>query len=67
MDRLRSRLLARTKGDPLAGFGWQRLAAAMLVAGMLGGAVDLILPDRPADTGEAAFLGPLYGSEADGG
>jgi hypothetical protein len=67
MDRLRSRLLARTKGDPLAGFGWQRLAAAMLVAGVLGGAVDLLLPERTREPSEAAFLGPFYGAEVDGG
>jgi hypothetical protein len=67
MERLRWRLLARAKGDPLAGFRWQRLAAAMLVAGMLGGAVDLLLPERTTEPSEAAVLGPFYGAEVDGG
>ena len=31
--------------DPLAGIAWRRVAAAMLVAGMLGGAIDLVLPE----------------------
>lgn len=67
VERLRRRALGSIPGDPLVGFGWQRLAAAMLVAGMLGGAFDLLLPERLSEPAEAAFLGPLYGDDAEGG
>ena len=56
--RLRRRLLRRTAG-PLAGMNWRRIAAAVLVAGMLGGALDLVLPDASADQTDIAILDPL--------
>jgi hypothetical protein len=46
--RVRDSVMRRS-ADPLAGLSWQRIAAAVLVAGMLGGAVDLLLPEPGAD------------------
>jgi hypothetical protein len=53
------RSLARHAGGPLAGMDWRRVAAAVLVAGMLGGALDLMLPDAGADQTDIAILDPL--------
>jgi hypothetical protein len=39
----------RRGADPLAGLSWQRIAAAVLIAGMLGGAVDMLLPEPSVD------------------
>ena len=44
---------------PLAGMDWRRIAAAVLVAGTLGGALDLMLPDASADQTDIAILDPL--------
>ena len=60
LERVRSGVLGRLP-IALAGFRWQRIAAAMLVAGMLGGALDLFLPEPAADAPEIAMLDPLYG------
>jgi hypothetical protein len=62
LERVRSGALARLP-NALAGFRWQRVAAAVLVAGMLGGALDLVLPEPPADAPEIVMLDPLYGIE----
>jgi hypothetical protein len=56
--RVRRKVLARRMADPLAGIAWGRVAAAMLVAVMLGGAVDLLLPAGDADTTEVAIFDP---------
>jgi hypothetical protein len=56
--RLKRSLLRHTAG-PLAGMNWRRIAAAVLVAGMLGGALDLMLPDASADQTDIAILDPL--------
>lgn len=53
------RSLARHTTGPLAGMDWRRLAAGVLIAGALGGALDLILPDTTADQTEVAILDPL--------
>lgn len=55
-DRVRDSVLARTSTDTLIGLPWQRIAAAVLVAGMLGVAVDLLLPERPADPVDVAIV-----------
>lgn len=65
MVRLSRRTLARISGNPLAGIRWERIAAAMLVAGMLGGAMDLIMPDRAADALDLALLDPLDADQAE--
>lgn len=53
------RSLARHSSGPLAGMDWRRLAAAVLIAGMVGGALDLMLPDTVADQTDIAILDPL--------
>jgi hypothetical protein len=60
LERVRENVLARHSGNPLAGLPWQRIAAAVLVAGMLGGAVDLLMPDRSAETVDVAIADALY-------
>jgi hypothetical protein len=53
---------ARRVVAPLAGFGWRRVAAAVLVAGMLGGAVDVALLGAGTDATAGAdivMLDPL--------
>jgi hypothetical protein len=56
--RLKGRLIGNLAG-PLAGMDWRRIAAAVLIAGMLGGALDLMLPDTSADQTDIAILDPL--------
>ena len=55
---IRRRLLSQITADPLAGIAWRSVAAAMLVAGMLGGAIDLVLPE-PLESTDMAMLDPL--------
>ena len=57
-SRIRRRLLSRMSGDPLVGIAWRSVAAAMLVAGLLGGAIDLVLPE-PFESTDMAMLDPL--------
>ncbi len=61
IGRVRRSLLAQLPTDPLAGLSWRKVAAAMLAAGMLGGAMDLFLPDAPAMTPDLVMLDPLSG------
>jgi hypothetical protein len=56
---IRSRLLARIAPDPLASLPWRSIAAAVLLAGMLGSALDLALPEPAAETADVAMLDPL--------
>ena len=68
----RSGALARLLGipgrpntsDALAGISWRQVAAGVLIAGMLGGALDLLLPAPPADPVEIALVDPLAGYDA---
>jgi hypothetical protein len=60
LDRVRRNVLTRRSGDVLAGIHWRRVAAAVLVAGMLGGAVDLALMQQAADSFDVAIIDPLY-------
>ena len=46
---------------PLAGLAWQRIAAAMLVAAMLGGMLDLVLAAAPGEAPDVVMLDPLEG------
>jgi hypothetical protein len=55
---LRRSLISDIAGS-LAGMAWRRIAAAVIVAGMLGGALDLMLPDSGADQTDIAILDPL--------
>lgn len=62
VERVRRAALARRSANPLAGLPWQRVAAAVLVAAMLGGALDiLVLPDPPSDPAELALIDPVDG------
>jgi hypothetical protein len=63
--RVERRVLARVLPDPLAGLRWQRIAAAMLVAGMLGGAIDLLMPDPAADAPDLVMLDPLSAEDTE--
>jgi hypothetical protein len=60
LGRIRQRALAPL-ANPLAAIGWQRIAAAVLLAGMLGGAMDLFLAERTAAPADYVMLDPLYG------
>lgn len=62
LGRVRSRTLARLPAPP-AGLRWQRIAAAVLVAGMLGGMLDVFLTERATATADIVMLDPLYGLE----
>ena len=46
VERVAARRSARLAAGPLAGMRWRRIAAAVLIAGMLGGAIDLMLAER---------------------
>lgn len=59
-DRLRRRLLAQLPAQAMATFGWQRMAAAVLVACALGGAMDLLLPQPENLSSDLVMLDPLY-------
>jgi hypothetical protein len=56
--RIRRHLVSSLPGDPLAGLPWASVAAAVLVAGMLGGALDLVLPEPPEQV-DLTLLDPL--------
>jgi len=56
VERVRRHVLSRRLADPLAGIAWRRVAAAVLVAGMLGGAVDLLLFGGDTDATEVAIF-----------
>jgi hypothetical protein len=64
LGRVRQAALARFPRSPLGRIGLGRIAAAMLVAGILGGAMDLILAGQEAETADVAVVDPvLYGLE----
>jgi len=62
--RLRKNLVRRSAG-PISGLAWRRVAAGVLIAGMLGGALDLMLPERPAEPIDVALVDPLSGFDVD--
>lgn len=51
----------RASASVLAGVPWRRVAAGVIVAGVLGGAIDLLRPAPPADPIEMALIDPLAG------
>jgi hypothetical protein len=64
VGRVRRAALARLPRSPLGRIGLGRIAAAMLVAGILGGAMDLILAGQEGETADVAVVDPvLYGLE----
>lgn len=60
VGRVRRAALARLP-VPLSQLGWHRIAAAMLLAGALGGAMDLYLASAPGGGADLVLLDPLYG------
>jgi hypothetical protein len=59
-ERVRRHVMARVAAGPLAGMRWQRVAAAVLVAGMLGGVMDFMLAGPAGQAQEVAMFDPLY-------
>ncbi len=59
LDRVRRGVLRRRPSDLLAGIPWRRVAAAVVVASIVGGALDLALPDQAPDSFDVAFVDPL--------
>jgi hypothetical protein len=57
LARLSRRTLAQLEPDPLAGLRWERVAAALMVAALLGGATDLLLPRT--ESPDVVMLDPL--------
>jgi hypothetical protein len=62
VERVKRRLGGALRADPFADIGWRRIAAAVLIAGMLGGALDLLMP-HASEAPEAA-IETLYGAYA---
>ena len=60
LARIRVGTMRRLPKRTLGRVGWQRVAAAVLMAGMLGSAMDLFLGQPVADPVEIAMLDPLY-------
>lgn len=63
--RVRDTVLARRSTDSLFDLHWRRIAAAVLIAGMLGGAVGLLLPERRVDPVDVAIV-DLYDMDQPG-
>ncbi|HWT29874.1 MAG TPA: hypothetical protein VN240_02495, partial [Propylenella sp.] len=60
--RVRTRTLARLRRHPYAGLDWRKIAAAFLVAGMLGGAIDVLLFRPESEPADIVMVDPvLYG------
>lgn len=65
VERVRDTVLARRSVDSLFGLHWQSIAAAVLVAGMLGGAVGFVLPERRVEPVDVAIV-DLYDMDQPG-
>lgn len=63
LERLRDGMLAHLRDQPTAGLPWRRIAAGMVLAAVLGGAVDHVLADDPARWSELALVDPLYAAD----
>jgi hypothetical protein len=62
--RVRRRVLGEVR-RPFGRFAWRRIAAAMVVAGMLGAAVDLAVFDDGAAAVDLVMLDPLASIESE--
>lgn len=64
LERVRAGALRRIAARPFAGMKWQRVAAAVIVAGMLGGAMDMVLVEAEPEPVEIVALDLLlYGPD----
>jgi hypothetical protein len=64
VERLREATLARLPRPRIGTAAWRGIAAAMLVAGVLGGALELIATEQAGETADIAVVDPvLYGLE----
>jgi hypothetical protein len=64
VGRVRHAALARLPGSPFGRIGLGRIAAATLLAAILGGAMDLLLVGQEGETADVALVDPvLYGLE----
>ncbi len=57
--RLKHEALKWHSANFLAGMPWRRVAAGVLLAGMLGGGLDLMLPEPIADPLDVSIVDPL--------
>ena len=57
--RVGARALKRIPAAAYAALPWRKVAGAMIVAGGLGGAMDLVLPDQGNDTLDLVAADPL--------
>lgn len=58
-ERVRRRVLGSIPAAVLGRLHWRRMAAAMVVAGALGGAMNLALPEQAAEASDLRGLDPL--------
>ena len=66
LDRVRNGVLMQSASYPMAGLSWRQLAAAVVLAAMLGGTVGFLLPERGADPADGAVLSLLDEVDAPG-
>ncbi len=64
LGRLRQRTAGRVSAGFISDIPWRRVAAGVLLAGMLGGAVGFALPPTSPDPIEMALVDPLAGLDA---
>lgn len=57
--RVGAQVLKRLPAVAYAALPWRKVAAAMIVAGALGGAMDLVLPDQGSDSSDLVTVDPL--------
>ena len=60
LGRVRKSALARSSANALSDMPWRRIAAAVVVACVLGGAFDLMLPQQLDEPVEVALGDPLF-------
>jgi len=62
LDRVRRNVLGER--TLVVGLSWRRVAAAILIAGVLGAAFDLMLPEQVPESFDVAAVAPLYAFDA---
>ena len=56
LERVRADALRKIAARPFAGLKWQRVAAAIVLAGVLGGAMDMVLVEPESEPVEIVAL-----------